>query len=564
MPDTAALLSHFYLELEGAGETVGHEIMDDLVSISVESSLHLPDVATIILHDTRLKWIDAPALEPGKGLKVAAKAAGTEGPLFDGEIVELEPDFGEQTHRLVVRAFDRLHRLSRGRYVRSFLNVTDGDLVQKLAREVGLQAQVSPTTQVYPYVFQNNETNLAFLRGRASALGYLLYADGKTLYFKEPAADDAPIELQWATTLMEFRPRMTTVSQITDATVRGWDPATRRAITGRVQNGNGAPEVGERRKGGELAKRAFNLEAPHLTADRPVRSQAEADRLAQTMANRHTTQFIEADGVCAGNAKIVAGVKVKVSAIGDRFGGTYYITSATHHYTADHGYTTRFSVSGQHPTTLLNVLAPAPEHSSSMRGLVIGIVTDNNDPEKQGRVKVQYPWLSADHASDWARVVVPGGGKERGMAFLPEINDEVLVGFELGDVHHPYVLGGLWNGQDAPPGDMSKMIAGSKVEQRVIRSRTGHMITLDDSDGDGGVRIEDRNGNVVHLKTNGDELAVTTKGNVSVESKANMNVKTQGNVTIEATGSLELKGMGVTIDGGGGTVDVKGSVINLN
>ena len=150
------------------------------------------------------------------------------------------------------------------------------------------------------------------------------------------------------------------------------------------------------------------------------------------------------------------------------------------------------------------------------------------------------------------------------MAFLPEINDEVLVGFELGDVHHPYVLGGLWNGQDAPPGDMSKMIAGSKVEQRVIRSRTGHMITLDDSDGDGGVRIEDRNGNVVHLKTNGDELAVTTKGNVSVESKANMNVKTQGNVTIEATGSLELKGMGVTIDGGGGTVDVKGSVINLN
>ena len=563
MPEANALVSHFYLEIEGAGDAVTQEISNDLVSISVESSLHLPDVATIVLHDTRLKWIDASALEPGKSLKVSAKASSAEGALFDGEIIELEPDFGEQTHRLIIRAFDRLHRLARGRYVRSFLNVSDGDLVQKIAREVGLQAQTGPTSQVHPYVFQNNESNLAFLRGRAAALGFVLYADGKTLHFTEPKGDDAPVELQWASTLMEFRPRMTTVAQVTDSTVRGWDPAAKQAITGRVQNGNGAPAVGESRKGGQLAKAAFNLDAPQLTADRPIRAQAAADRLAQTVANRHTSRFMEAEGVCAGNTKIVAGVPVKVSAVGDRFSGTYYVTSATHEYSPEHGYTTRFSVSGEHPMTLLSVIAPEPERHP-MSGLVIGIVTDNNDPEKQGRVKVQYPWLSADHASDWARVVVPGGGPERGMAFLPEINDEVLVGFELGDIHYPYVLGGLWNGKDVPPGDMGKMIAGSNVEQRVIRSRTGHMITLDDSSGDGGVKVEDRNGNTVHIKTNGDELVVTMKGNVSIDSKQNMSVKTQGGVTIEATGPVEIKGMGVTIDGGGGTVDVKGSVINLN
>jgi phage protein D len=563
MPDTGTLVSHFYLELEGAGESVVHEMMDDLVSITMESSLHLPDVATIVLHDTRLKWIDDAKLEPGKSLKISAKASGAEGSVFDGEIVELEPDFAGQTQRLVVRAFDRLHRLTRGRYVRSFLNVSDGDLVQKIAREVGLQAQTGPTSEVHPYVFQNNETNFAFLRGRAAALGFVLYADGKTLHFVPPSADGAPIPLQWATTLMEFRPRLTTVAQVSDAIVRGWDPATRRAITGRVQNGNGAPDIGEKRHGGQLAKTAFNLDAPHLTADRPIRTQAAADRLAQTMADRHTSRFIEAEGVCAGNAKIVAGVKVEVGAVGDRFSGTYVVTAATHTYSPEQGYTTRFTVSGQHAATLLSVVAPEPDRAP-MSGLVIGIVTDNNDPDKQGRVKVQYPWLSADHASDWARVVVPGGGPERGMAFLPEINDEVLVGFELGDIHYPYVLGGLWNGKDAPPGDMSKMIVGSNVEQRVIRSRTGHMITLDDSNGDGGVKVEDRNGNTVHIKTNGDELVVTMKGNVTIDSKQNLSVKTQGGVTFEATGPVEIKGMGVTIDGGGGTVDVKGSVINLN
>ena len=563
MADTAALLSHFYLRIDGVGETVLQEMTGDLVSITVESSLHLPDVATVVLHDTRLKWIDDAALEPGKALKVSAKASGAEGDLFDGEIVEIEPDFAAHTQRLVVRAFDRLHRLSRGRHVRSFQNVSDADLVQKVAREVGLQAKTGPATEVHPYVFQNNETNLAFLRGRATALGYVLFADGKTVHCEAPSANGAPIELQWATTLMEFRPRLTTVSQITDATVRGWDPATRRPITGRAENGNGAPAVGEARKGGQLARQAFNLDAPYLTADRPIRTQAAADRLAQTMADRHTTRFIEADGVCTGNAKIVAGVTVKVTAIGERFTGSYFVTSATHEYSPEHGYTTRFSVSGHHPSTLLSVVAPHDDRAP-MRGLAIGIVTDNNDPERQGRVKVQYPWLSTEHASDWARVIVPGGGKERGIAFLPEINDEVIVGFELGDVHHAYVLGGLWNGQDAPPGDMGKMIAGSKVEQRVIRSRTGHTITLDDSDGDAGVKIEDRNGNVVHIKTTSDELVVTMKGNVSVDTKQDMSVKTQGGVTIEATGPVEIKGMGVTIDAGGGTVDVKGSLINLN
>src|SRR5262245_7779786 len=197
MADTAALLSHFYLQIEGVGEPTVQEMSDDLVSITVESSLHLPDVATVVLHDTKLKWIDHAGLEPGKALKISAKASGAEGALFDGEIVELEPEFAEHTHRLIVRAFDRLHRLGRGRHVRSFLNVSDGDLVQKVAREVGLQAKTGPATEVYPYVFQNNETNLAFLRGRAAALGYLLFAEGKTIHFTEPTASEAPIELQW-------------------------------------------------------------------------------------------------------------------------------------------------------------------------------------------------------------------------------------------------------------------------------------------------------------------------------------------------------------------------------
>src|SRR5262249_40379885 len=194
--------------------------------------------------------------------------------------------------------------------------------------------------------------------------------------------------------------------------------------------------------------------------------------------------------------------------------------------------------------------------SGTTLGLVPAVVTDNDDPDNLGRVKVKYPWLSSDHASDWARVVSLGAGANRGIEYLPEGNDEVLVGVEVGDVHHPYVLGGLWNGKDAPPGAKGKVVSGGKVQQRVIKSRSGHTITLDDQDGAGSVTVEDRKGNSIKLDSSNDALTISVKGNGSIEC--------QGNLTLKAQGHVDVQGMGVKVDGGGGTVDVKGTVINLN
>src|SRR5262249_37613419 len=155
------------------------------------------------------------------------------------------------------------------------------------------------------------------------------------------------------------------------------------------------------------------------------------------------------------------------AAVGNRFSGAYVVTGATHTYHPDAGYATEFSVSGHHPTTLLGLLKPEP-HVTPLNGVVVGVVTDNQDPEGQGRVKVKFPWLSEDHASFWARLAIVGGGPERGVEFLPEINDEALVGFEMGDVHYPYILGGLWNGKDAPPEKSDKVVTGGKVQRRII------------------------------------------------------------------------------------------------
>ena len=96
------------------------------------------------------------------------------------------------------------------------------------------------------------------------------------------------------------------------------------------------------------------------------------------------------------------------------------------------------------------------------------------------RVKVKYPWLDNEHESNWARVASPGAGATRGLLMTPEVNDEVLVAFEHGDMNRPYVVGGLWNGKDKPQRVAAK---NGKVEFRSLKTRVGHEIMLQDGEG---------------------------------------------------------------------------------
>jgi phage protein D/phage baseplate assembly protein gpV len=574
---TNTLLSQFYVKLSGADASP--DFMGAVESIVVESTLHLPSMATLRLHDPHLVFIDSSAIAIGTEITVST---GKE-TLFDGEIVELEPEFSDRSQSLVIRAFDRLHRLAHGNHTRTFLNVKDSDLVSKLAGEVGLQSKATATSEVFPHVFQNNQSNLAFLQERAARLGFVLYVSGKQLYCQEPAPG-AEVGVQWGVSLTSFRPRMVAGGHLGKATVRSWDYKTKKEIVGQASTPTSpaVPSIGV------TYKQPFTFATETQVSDCRVKTQAAAQKLAQAHLDRHSSQYIEAEGACLGEPKLRAGVKLKVENVGTRFSGVYLVTEAIHRYEPLEGYTTEFRVSGMNASNLLAQLLPEPEQAGRLAGLMVGIVTDNLDPEKLGRVKVKLPWLSNDHATDWVRVVSVGGGATRGIAFVPEVNDEVLVGFEQGDINQAFVLGGLWNGKDAPPYTQAEALKGGKVAQRVIASRTGHKIILNDSDDKPSVTIVDKSGNTIVLDSTANKLEITTKGDISVKTNANASVEAQGNLTLKATGNLALEAQGnLTLKATGnlsaeasakaelkgnagadvqspGIVNVKGSMINLN
>lgn len=194
-------------------------------------------------------------------------------------------------------------------------------------------------------------------------------------------------------------------------------------------------------------------------------------------------------------------------------------------------------------------------------GVLIGIVTNNADPDGLSRVKVKFPTVTELHESDWARVVAPMAGNDRGAYFLPEVDDEVLVAFAHGDVRAPYVIGSLWNGKDRPPADN----ADGRNDVRVIKSRSGHVIRLNDAAGHETVEIVDASGkNSIVIDTATGRMTIGADGDL-VLSAPNGAIRLAGaSVTIESSDSIAISADGGATIEAGQQLAVKGQTVNIN
>jgi hypothetical protein len=335
---------------------------------------------------------------------------------------------------------------------------------------------------------------------------------------------------------------LSTSEQVSEVTARGWNIRDKAAVSGVATRGEEQARIGYSTNGGELAKEAHRVDAQFLINQPVLRTQRAAEDLSKAIANRRSSRFIEAEGNCGGNPKVMARTKLKITGVGTRFSGDYFVTSASHAYTLDSGYSTVFSVTGHSPENLLSILGQDRDYRFDST-IGVGIVTDNADPENMGRVKVKYPWLSENDTSDWARVVSVGAGKDRGIQYTPEVNDEVLVGFEAGDINHPYVLGGLWNGADAPSLSSSEAVKNGGVMQRIIKSRTGHVIILDDSDDKPGIYIRDKTGNnIVEIDSTSNAMKIHIDGDTEIIARGNLKLESQQEITIKAAMGLKMDG----------------------
>jgi uncharacterized protein involved in type VI secretion and phage assembly len=211
--------------------------------------------------------------------------------------------------------------------------------------------------------------------------------------------------------------------------------------------------------------------------------------------------------------------------------------------------------------SIMDIFGERYPGEARINGVLVGIVTNIKDPDKLGRVKVKIPRLSGEDESNWARVATFMAGKERGAFFLPEVDDEVLVAFEFGDFSMPYVIGSLWNGVDKP----FETNEDGKNDKRVLKSRSGHLIRLDDKKGEEKIEIIDKSGkNLITFDTKNNKITISSDKDIELAAK-------NGKVTIDAkeveiksgTGKTSINAGEVQIKAGTGKAAIEAGEVQI-
>ncbi len=506
------------------GETIDERLARRVHEVRVLNYLRLPDVCTFTATFARAddgtpEPIDEQPFEIGSALeiKLGAREALTTSTLFNGDIVSLDVEFASGGVELHVRGLDRSHTLQRSRQIRTFQNHTASDIVEKIVRKHGFEPKVDPSGDPHQFVQQDNETDWDFIWRLAERIGFELVLEAGTAFFRRQRSDQTPVELEWPTTLHAFRPRVTAIQQVKEVTLAAHDPKTKEPISATVSSPQRIASIGIDR---DTVSEAFDGASVHIATE-PVESHAEGQAVAQALLDKLANAYVAAEGVCDGNPGIRAGTPVNVTGVGQKFSGTYRVAAATHVLRGCSMYETRFATETAH-TLLGNVGAPpnasAPRFSAQ---LVIGVVTNNQDPDEMGRVRVHYPSLGEDIEGAWARIVTPSAGNARGLLMLPVVGEEVLIGFEHDDTTRPYVLGSLFNGVDKPGDDLLQDYDGS------FGLLSDHKVRIS--------AIED-------IAIDGQKLTLTADSEITIDAGTTLTLKC-------GPSQIQLNSGGVTVSG---------------
>jgi len=557
------------------GSTLAQEYVAQLLDVQVRDNLLLPDTAVVRFRDPLGEFIERHPLQPGVVIEIKMGARKDNGTtrVFIGEVVALEPEFGEGDCVISARAYDRGHRLLANRRSQTFQDQKAEDMISSVIGRVGLNAgTMESTTAVHPFFQQSMETDWEFCRRLAAMNDFELVVDDRSVNFYRREAEAPVAVLEWGGTLLTFKPRLSAMGQVEAVTVNGHDPRSRQDLAATASTPQMASRSGAVDKRSALVGKV-NANGRVVVGDRVVETQAEATQVAQTTLDRLASTFVEASGKAVGNPRLRARKTVEIKAVGS-FSGQYVLSETTHTFRGGSEYTTGFVISGRtgHGFSDLTRNGEGRAWSSS---LVLGVVTNNNDPEQLGRVRVTFPQLGPTMEGWWARVATLNAGDDRGIFMLPEVNDQVVVAFENGDPRRPFVIGSLYDGQAKVPDDMldptrEKAAFGLKSDHKVhvegqqemkLRSHEKMTVLVDrDAQGGTGDFLLDAKGNIE------DKAAQNIKGTAgqSIELTANQSVtiKGTGSVTVETSGSLKLKGSMIDIQSSG-PVNVKGSIINL-
>lgn len=515
---------------------------------------------------------------PGNTVDILAGYHGASDPVFSGIVLRQRVVVRRGASWLEVECRDPVFKMTLTRRNRLFKDKSDSTIIEEILNDYQLDGSITATEVTHPQLLQYQATDWDFVLTRLEANGQVCVVDGGMITSHKPSLDaEAEAEIGYGFTLLELDAEFDARRQSASIRTVAWDPAeqalqqTTAADLEWAGNGNLSAD--------DLATASDRQEdvlwhGGTLSADA---LQAWADAVALRARMSATCGRARFQGL----ANISPGSVLALSRISDRFNGNVYITGVRHEFSNNDWVTdAEFGLPPEvHAERFAINHLPAAGLLPAVNGLQIGIVTQlEDDPASEHRIRVKVPLTGMDEDGVWARVATldagPGeDGVKRGTFFLPEVNDEVVLGFLHDDPSQPIVLGMLHSSANPPPLD-----ATADNHQKAYVSRSGIQLLFDDdkkivsietpggnrltlTDEDGGILLEDQNGNKLTMNSDG----ISLESAKDISTKAKSDVKSEGvNMEIKASASFKAEGSASAEVSSSGTMTVKGSLVQIN
>ena len=513
---------------------------------------------------------------PGNEVEILAGYRSEETPIFKGIIV------GQQLRvrtpgPSVLTVFCRhpLFKATLCHRSRTFSNETDDAAIESIFSEYGVS--LSRSASALPaheslVQFQSSDWDFALARAEANGLLLIPTDDGAKL-IPPPASGEPVLSLLFGATIIELDIEMDSRTQPSEATGLAWDPSAQEAISSTGAEPS-LPPAGNL-DGAALSE--AHGQSDHVAHPAAI-PQEELDAFTAARLAMRRLARINGRVRCEGTPDPLPGGLVELSGLGDRFSGRLLISAVRHAFFSGAWHT---DIQFGHPSKALLPVEeevsqpPAAGMLPGIHGLAIGIVTAiHNDPASELRVQVSVPALGEQAASVWARLTQFDAGDGRGAFFLPEVDDEVVLGFLAGDPRHPVILGSLYSSariaaldpaeSNPEKGYVSreglKLLFNDEAKSIVIQTTNGNTVEL--SDDAGGIRLEDEHGNKIVLDSNGvtiesaSDLNLKSGANAKLAAGANLELGASAQLTLSATAGLEVSASGTTA--------IKGAIVQIN
>lgn len=472
----------------------------------------------------------------------------TEG-FFVGIITEVQPIKSRVTacsDQILVKGFSPTISMDGVATCNLYEEKSISDIVNEvMASYSAISASVNPLdTGVYPYTVQYNTSSFNFLQSLAVRKGEWFYYDGQEVFFGAGEAD--LIELRYGIDLDDFSLKMQSVPKkmaFTTHDYLGVKKASGSLKSGTSIGGNNSFMA-------EKSEAIFDQEGliNYHQHSGDGNEQAELDAALEKQNEAQAARAVVLQGT-GRNTGLKLGSKVRIihkTLEEETEYGTFIVTAVTHTCSGAQEYSNRFEAL---PETV--VYPPYTDTSQFPRcESQRAIVTDNADPEGLGRVKVRFNWHDVV-STPWIRIAQPHSGADKGFHFIPEIEEEVMVGFEAGNAELPFMMGTLYNG-NAKPESMTT----DANDIKAIRTRSGHTIELNDTDGEEKINIYDNEGSIITFDTANKSLIINSAENIDISAK-NINISAEENIVIGAKANIDIAAEGDLSNQAKGNVTVQ-------